>query len=67
MTRSGMKAGAVNVVYFDSTKAFDMVSHYLLRAKLVGHGFGKWMIAGAENQLDHHAERAAINNMNQNW
>lgn len=67
MTRSGMKGGAVNVVYFDSSKAFDMVSHYLLRAKLVGYGFCKWMIAGVENQLDHHAARVAINNVKRHW
>lgn len=41
MTRSGMKGGAVNAVYFDSSKAFDMVSHYLFRAKLVVYGFCK--------------------------
>lgn len=67
MTRSGMKGGAVNAVYFDSSKAFDMVSHYLFRAKLVVYGFCKWMIAGVENQLDHHAGRVAINNMKQKW
>lgn len=66
LTCSGMKGGAVSVVYFYSSKAFDMVSHYLLRAKLVVCGFCKWMIAGVENQLDHHAGRVAINNMKQN-
>lgn len=67
MTCSGVKGGALNVVYFDSGMAFDTISHYLLAAKLVRYGLSKWVITWVENQLDHCAQRVVINNMKQNW
>lgn len=63
MTCSVLKGGALNVVYFDSSKAFDRVFHYFLTAKLVRYRLGKWIA----NQLDHCAKRVVINNMKQNW
>lgn len=44
MTCSGVKGGALKVVYFDSSKAFDIGSHYLLTVKLVRYGLRKWVI-----------------------
>lgn len=67
VTFSVMEGGALTAVCFDSSKAFDTVSHYLLKAKLVRYGLCKWMITWAENQLSHWAQRVVINNMKQNW
>lgn len=44
MTCPRVKGETLNVVYFDSSKAFDTVSHYLLTAKLVRYGLYKWVI-----------------------
>ncbi|TRZ26508.1 hypothetical protein HGM15179_000665 [Zosterops borbonicus] len=53
-----MDAGkAVDVVYLDSSKAFDPVSHSTLLEKLAAHGLGRSTLYCIRNWLDGQAQR----------
>lgn len=49
------KEKLVDVVYFDFTKAFDVVSHSTFIAKLVSSKLDNWVIRLLENWLGHEA------------
>lgn len=49
------KGKLVDVVYFDFTKDFDVVSHSTFIAKLVSSGLSNWVIRLLENWLGHQA------------
>ena len=55
MTRLVDEGKAVDVVYLDFTKAFDMVSHRILLGKLAIHGLDRYTLLWVKNWLEGHA------------
>lgn len=55
MTGCVDKGKLVDVVYFDFTKDFDIVSHSTFIAKLVSYRLNNWEIRLVENWLGHQA------------
>ncbi|CAM5114360.1 unnamed protein product, partial [Eretmochelys imbricata] len=58
---------AVDVLFLDFNKAFDMVSHSILASKLKKYGLDEWTIRSVENWLDCRAQRVAINGSMSSW
>jgi len=58
---------AVDVVYLNYSKAFDMVSHNILIGKLRKRGLEEWTVRWIENWLNGRAQRVAISNTESSW
>ncbi|KAK4832951.1 hypothetical protein QYF61_026607 [Mycteria americana] len=58
---------AVDVVYLDFSKAFDMVSHSILLEKLAAHGLDGSVLHWVKNRLDGQAQRVVVNGVKSSW
>ncbi|CAM5110903.1 unnamed protein product [Natator depressus] len=58
---------AVDVIYLDFSKAFDMVSHSILASKFKKYGLDEWTIRWIESWLDRQAQRIAIDGSMSSW
>ncbi|PKU35008.1 rna-directed dna polymerase from mobile element jockey-like [Limosa lapponica baueri] len=58
---------AVDVVYLDFSKAFDMVSHSILIAKLTKCGLEEWTVRWIENWLRDRGQRVVIGGTESSW
>ena len=58
---------AINIVYLDFIKAFDMVSHRILLEKLEAHGLDRYMFFWVKTWLDGQAQRAVVNGLKSSW
>ncbi|KAK4831673.1 hypothetical protein QYF61_018670 [Mycteria americana] len=58
---------AVDVVYLDFSKAFDMVSHSILLEKLAAHGLDGCTLRWVKNLVDGRAQRVVVNGVYSNW
>ncbi|GAB0209906.1 mitochondrial enolase superfamily member 1 [Grus japonensis] len=58
---------AVDVVYLDFSKAFDIVSHNILIGKLRKHGLDEWTVRWVENWLNDRAQRIVISGAESSW
>ncbi|CAM5108878.1 unnamed protein product [Natator depressus] len=58
---------AVDVIYFDFSKAFDMVSHSILASKLKKYGLDEWTIRWRESWLDCRAQWVVIDDLMSGW
>ncbi|CAM5141129.1 unnamed protein product [Natator depressus] len=62
-----MRGKAVDVLFLDFSKAFDMVSHSILTSKLKKYGMDEWIIRWIESWLDHRTQRIVINGSMSSW
>ncbi|KAK4815565.1 LOW QUALITY PROTEIN: hypothetical protein QYF61_004082 [Mycteria americana] len=67
MTRSVDEGKAVDVVYLNFSKAFDMVSHSILLEKLAAHGLDGCTLRWVKNWLDGRAQRVVVNGVYSSW
>ncbi|KAK4828821.1 hypothetical protein QYF61_000878 [Mycteria americana] len=67
VTRLVDEGKAVDVVYLDISKAFDMVSHSILLEKLAAHGLDRWTLRWVKNWLDGRAQRVVVNGVYSSW
>ncbi|KAK4828270.1 hypothetical protein QYF61_024935 [Mycteria americana] len=58
---------AVDVVYLDFSKAFDMVSHSILLEKLAAHGLDGCTLRWVKNWLGGQAQRVVVNGVYSSW
>jgi len=58
---------AVDVVYLDFSKAFDMVSHNILLGKLRKCGLDEWSVRWIENWLNGRTQRVVISSAESSW
>ncbi|CAM5088591.1 unnamed protein product [Eretmochelys imbricata] len=58
---------AVDVLFLDFSKAFDMVSHSILAIKLKKCGLDEWTIRWIESWLDCRAQQVVINGSMSSW
>ncbi|PKU32054.1 rna-directed dna polymerase from mobile element jockey-like [Limosa lapponica baueri] len=58
---------AVDIVYLDFSKAFDMVSHSILLDKLPTHGLDWNALHWVKNWLEGRAQRVVVNRVKSNW
>ncbi|CAM4588764.1 unnamed protein product [Lepidochelys kempii] len=67
ITGSVDEGKAVDVLFLDFSKAFDMVSHSILASKLKKYGLDEWTIRWIESWLDCWAQRVVINGSMSSW
>ncbi|CAM4604285.1 unnamed protein product [Caretta caretta] len=67
ITGSVDEGKAVDVLFLDFSKAFDMVSHSILASKLKKYGVDEWTIRWIESWLDCRAQRVVINGSMSSW
>ncbi|KAK4830017.1 hypothetical protein QYF61_008280 [Mycteria americana] len=67
VTRLVDEGKAVDVVYLDFSKAFDMVSHSILLEKLAAHGLDGCTLHWVKNWLDGGAQRVVVNGVYSSW
>ncbi|CAM5090233.1 unnamed protein product [Natator depressus] len=67
ITGSVDEGKAVDMLFLDFSKAFDMVSHSILASKLKKYGLDEWTIRWIENWLDCRAQRVLINSSMSSW
>ncbi|CAM4656816.1 unnamed protein product [Lepidochelys kempii] len=67
ITGSVDEGKAVDVLFLDFSKAFDMVSHSILANKLKKYGLDEWTIRWIESWLDCQAQRVVINGSMSSW
>ena len=60
MTRLVDKGKAVDVIYLDFSKAFDMVSHSIFLGKLAACGLDRYTLLWVGNVLEGHAQRVVV-------
>ena len=53
----------MDVLYLDSSKVFDTVSHSILLEKVSVHGFNRYLSCWVKNWLDGWAQRVLVNGM----
>jgi len=58
---------AVDVVYLESSKAFDTVSHNILIGKLRKCGLDEWSVRWIENWLNGRTQRVGISSTESSW
>ncbi|GAB0199235.1 mitochondrial enolase superfamily member 1 [Grus japonensis] len=58
---------AVDVVYLDFSKAFDIVSHNILTSKLRKCGLDEWTVRWFENWLNGRAQMVVISSAESSW
>lgn len=63
----GQSERAVCVVYPDFSKAFSIVSHSILKAKLLRYELDKSAKRWIENWLDHQEQRIVISSVKSHW
>ena len=57
----------VDVAYFDYAKAFDKVSHRLLKLKLEAYGIGGHLLGWLKDFLDNRKQRVVVGNAKSTW
>ncbi|CAM4529209.1 unnamed protein product [Caretta caretta] len=67
ITGSVDEGKAVEVLFLDFSKAFDMVSHSILASKLKKYGLDEWTIRWIESWLDCRAQWVVINGSMSSW
>ncbi|CAM5099835.1 unnamed protein product [Eretmochelys imbricata] len=67
ITGSVDEGKAVDVLFFDFSKAFDMVSHSILASKLKEYGLDEWTIRWIESWLYCWAQWAVISGSMPSW
>ncbi|KAK4823090.1 hypothetical protein QYF61_025828 [Mycteria americana] len=67
VTRLVDEGKAVDVVYLDFSKAFDMVSHSILLEKLAAYGLDGCTLRWVKNWLDGWAQRVVVNGVYSSW
>ncbi|CAM5177184.1 unnamed protein product [Eretmochelys imbricata] len=67
ITGSVDEGKAVDVLFLDFSKAFDMVSHNILVSKLKKYGLDEWTIWWIESWLDCRAQWVVINGSMSSW
>ncbi|CAM4700866.1 unnamed protein product, partial [Lepidochelys kempii] len=67
ITGSVDEGKAVDVLFLDFSKAFDMVSHSILDSKLKKYGLDEWTIRWIESWLDYWAQWVVINGSMSSW
>ncbi|CAM5102818.1 unnamed protein product [Natator depressus] len=67
ITGSVDEGKAVDVLFLDFSKAFDMVSHSILASKLKKYELDEWTIRWTESWLDCRAQRVVINGSMSSW
>ena len=67
VTRLVDKAKAVDIVYLDFSKAFDMVSHSILLGKLAARGLDRYTLLWVRNWLEGHAQWVVVNGVKSSW
>ncbi|CAM5116931.1 unnamed protein product [Natator depressus] len=67
ITGSVYMGKAVDVIFLDFSKAFDMVSHSIFASKLKKYGLDEWTIRWVESWLDRQAQGVVINGSMSSW
>ena len=67
VTRLVDEGKAVDVVYLDFSKAFDMISHSILLGKLAARGLDRYTLLWVRNWLEGHAQRVVVNGVKSSW
>ena len=67
VTRLVNEGKAVDVVYLDFSKAFDMVSHSILLRKLAARGLDSFTLRWIRNWLEGRAQRVVVNGVKSSW
>ncbi|CAM5121609.1 unnamed protein product [Eretmochelys imbricata] len=67
ITGSVDEGKAVDVLFFDFSKAFDTVSHSILASKLKKYVLDEWTVRWIESWLDRRAQRVVINGSLSSW
>ena len=60
MTRLVDEGKAVDAVYLDFSKAFDMVSHSILLGKVAARGLDRYTLLWVRNWLEGRAQRVEV-------
>lgn len=57
----------IDVIQLDFSKAFDMIAHNILAAKLERYGFDRWAVRRIRSWLDCHIQRVKVNVLVSKW